>query len=428
MIKVLLDYAKLNNLATYISDKEIKQIGEMIYKKTGLGSDFLGWLDWAENYLNDKEYTELKLKAEQIKKQVEVCLVIGIGGSYLGARAADNMINGLHNKNNVEMIYIGNTMSATYLAQIKDYVKDKKFSIINISKSGTTVEPSISFRIFEELLINQIGQENAKELIIAITDKSKGALFTLAKSKGYKSFVIPDNIGGRFSVLTPVGLLPLAISGVNTDQVLLGAIKAQKKLADISLNNEAIKYAVARYLLHTKYNFKVEALVSYEMQMQLMCEWWKQLFGESEGKENKGLLPFSMIFSTDLHSLGQFVQEGTKNILFETIIDIKKPTLDLLIPKTVDNLDNLNYLTDKTINEINHVALKGVLQAHADSANIPNIILEFESMNDLQFGYAVYFFELAVAYSGYLLGINPFNQPGVEIYKKNMFKLLGKPQ
>ncbi|WP_434324919.1 glucose-6-phosphate isomerase [Mycoplasma capricolum] len=424
MIKVNLDHTDID-INKVVDLNKIKEIHQMIFNKTGKGNDFLGWLDWPVDF-NKTEYEQMKQVANDLKNQIEVLVVIGIGGSYLGCRAADEMIRGLYHQNKVELIYTGNTMSSTYIYQVVEYLKNKNFGICVISKSGTTTEPGISFRVFEKLLVDKVGLEKAKSLIVAITDKNKGALKQLAEKKEYQTFVIPNDIGGRFSVLTPVGIFPLLVSGINTDKIFQGALKAKNDLINDDLSNQAYKYAVVRNYLYNQ-GYKTEALISYELQLQMLTEWWKQLFGESEGKENKGLLPSSMIFSTDLHSLGQWVQEGPRNVMFETIIKIEKPNHDLNVPIDEDNYDGLNYLTKKSFHQINQTALKGVIQAHSVTGKMPNIVLEFEKMDDEQFGYLVYFFELALAMSAYLLDVNPFNQPGVEVYKYNMFKLLNKP-
>ncbi|AKU79468.1 glucose-6-phosphate isomerase [Spiroplasma turonicum] len=403
---------------------KIESIHNLIINKSGKGSDFLGWYEWPNNF-DKKEYNLMKEKAEELRNEIEVLLVVGIGGSYLGTRAADNMIRGLFTKDKVELIYIGNTISSSYIKQVLDYVDDKEFAIANISKSGTTTEPGISFRVFQNKLVEKKGKEIAQKRIVAITDKSKGALKKLATIEGYTTFTIPDDIGGRFSVFTPVGIFPLLVAGIDTDLLFKGSQKAYKDLE--SLDNSAYKYAITRYLLNVEYNYKTEVLVSYELQMQMFTEWWKQLFGESEGKDNKGLLPSSCVFSTDLHSLGQFIQDGTKNVLFETVIDIKKPQFDINVPVVKEDLDGLNYLTNNSFHEINHIALEGVIEAHVNTGMVPNIVLEFEKMDAEMFGYAIYWFMRACAFSGYLLEINPFDQPGVEVYKKNMFKLLKKP-
>jgi len=426
MIKINFSYSQIENELKKLDKQKIKKVHAMIEEKTGPGNDFLGWVSWPENY-NKEEYKKMKEVAKKLHDEIDILLVIGIGGSYLGTRAAAEMINGLYSSKKVQLIYVGNTISSTYTQQILDYIKDKEFGVVNISKSGTTTEPAVAFRIFEKLLVELKGKEIAKKRIVAVTDKAKGALKQLADAEGYETFTIPDDIGGRFSVFTPVGIFPLLVADVDTDALFKGALKAMHELK--KLDNSAYQYAAARYILHTNkgYKYKCETLVSYEMQMQMFNEWWKQLFGESEGKDGKGLFPTSCIFSTDLHSLGQFIQEGTKNILFETIIDIKTPPVDLFVPVNEQNLDGLDYLTKNSVHKINRTALNGVINAHAITGKVPNIILEFEKLDAEMFGYAAYWFMKACAMSGYLLEINPFNQPGVEVYKENMFKLLKKP-
>lgn len=424
MIQLDLTQAKLSeDLASY-KDK-VQEIHNMIHNKTGAGSDFLGWVNLPTDY-DKEEALRIKKKAKELSEEIDVLLVCGIGGSYLGARAAIEAINGLYPASNKEIIYIGNTFSSTYLAQIKDYVKDKEFGINVISKSGTTTETSVAFRIFKTLLEETKGKETASRRIVATTDAHKGALKTLADQEGYEEFVVPDDIGGRYSVLTAVGLFPIAFAGIDIDAMMAGAKKAQDQYNDANIEtNDAYKYGVARQILH-KDGYSTEMFVTYELQLQQTAEWWKQLFGESEGKENKGIFPASGTFSTDLHSLGQFIQEGSK-ILYETVLKVKKPALDLDIPSDKDNLDGLNYLAGKTVDYVNKKALEGTVDAHANAGNVPNIQITIDKMDAESFGFMVYFFEKACALSVYLLGVNPFNQPGVEVYKKNMFKLLGKP-
>lgn len=424
MINTNLKFSGIEKEVKNFDKTKVANIHKMIHEKTGKGNDFLGWVDWPETF-NKDEYNRMKVVANDLRSKIDVLLVVGIGGSYLGARAADEMIRGLYPTDKVELIYVGNTMSSTYTQNILDYLKNKEFGIANVSKSGTTTEPGIAFRIFEEFLIKTKGNDVAKSRIVAVTDRAKGALKEMADAKGYETFVIPDDIGGRFSVTTPVGIFALLVAGVDTDAIMKGAMKARKELSKPS--NDAYKYAVARYLLNTEKNYKSEMLVSYELQLQYLTEWWKQLFGESEGKDGKGLLPTSCIFSTDLHSMGQFIQDGTKNIIFESIIRIKKPQVDINVPKLEKDLDGLNYLTKNSLHKINSIAIEGVIDAHVNVGKIPNIVLEFDKMDDEMFGYATYWFMKACAMSAYLLDINPFDQPGVEIYKKNMFKLLGKP-
>ncbi|PPE06418.1 glucose-6-phosphate isomerase [Mesoplasma corruscae] len=423
MIKVNLDHSSLKTVE--LDNNKVKQIHEIIKTKSGAGNDFLGWIEWPEAF-NKNEYDQMKKVANSLRSKIDILVTIGIGGSYLGIRAADEMIRGLNHSDKIKIIYSGHTMSSTYVAQLSEYLKGKKFGICVISKSGTTTEPGIAFRTLEKQLIEQSGIEKAKELIVAITDGSRGALKTLANKKGYLTFTIPNDIGGRFSVLTPVGIFPLLVAGINTDNIFKGAIKAKNNLVQNDLTNQAYKYAAARNALYNQ-GYKAEALVTYELQMQYINEWWKQLFGESEGKEGKGLFPTSMVFSTDLHSMGQWVQEGPRKVVFETIIKIQNPVGNLSVELDQDNYDGLNFLAGKSFHEINSVAIEGVIDAHVNAGKMPNIILEFEKMDDEQFGYLVYFFELAVAMSGYMMGINPFDQPGVEVYKQNMFKLLGKP-
>lgn len=427
MIKLDLKNSFIKKEVEGFDKKKIKDIHSMIHNKTGKGSDFLGWVDWPTAY-DKEEYSKMENVAKNLRNKIDVLLVIGIGGSYLGARAAEEMVRGLYHTDKVELIYIGNTISSTYTKQVCDYLENKEFGIVNISKSGTTTEPGIAFRVFQDMLEKKVSKEELKNRIVAVTDKAKGALKTLADKEGYQTFVIPDDIGGRFSVLSPVGIFPLMVAGVDTKAMFNGAKKAQQELSVDDLSkNTAYQYAVARYLLHTQKKYKAETLISYELQLQLFGEWWKQLFGESEGKDGKGLFPTSCIFSTDLHSLGQFIQDGTKNVLFETVIDIKNPTLDLKIPTNKEDLDGLNYLTSKSFHNINQIASEGVVNAHVNDGKVPNINLIFDNMKEEMFGYASYWFMKACAMSGYLIEVNPFDQPGVEIYKKNMFKLLKKP-
>lgn len=424
MIKV--DFT--NSLAESVFNKylwRVKDIHQMIHNKTGLGNDFLGWVEWPNNY-DQAELAKMKQTAKKLASEIDVLLVIGIGGSYLGARAAIEMINGLYSQQKVEIIYIGNTMSSTYTAQVLKYLQDKKFGICVVSKSGTTTEPAIAFRLCKELLEKKEGSLKAANLIVAITDKEKGALKILADKAGYQTFVIPDDIGGRYSVLTPVGIFAMLVSGINVDNVFKGAQQAYQDTLIDDFTNHAYKYAVGRYILNQEEKYKAEMLVTYELQMQMITEWWKQLFGESEGKNSKGLLPLSCVFSTDLHSLGQFIQEGTKNILFETVIAIKEPQIDLNLPKAAVDTDGLNYLAGRTLHEVNTIAVEGVVAAHTKVGHVPNIVLEFATMDDKMFGYLAYWFMKACAMSAYLLEINPFDQPGVGIYKQNMFNLLGK--
>ena len=373
-----------------------------------------------------KEGARERIVATTDREKVDVLLVCGIGGSYLGARAAIEAINGLYSDDKVEIIYVGNTFSSTYINQVAKYIEGKDFAINVISKSGTTTETSISFRIFKEMCEKKYGKEGARERIVATTDREKGALKKLATDEGYVTFVVPDDIGGRYSVLTAVGLFPIAMAGIDIDEMLKGAKDAMVKYNDSNIEtNDAYRYGVARQLLN-KAGYSAEMFVTYELQLNNVAEWWKQLYGESEGKENKGILPHSAVFSTDLHSLGQFIQEGSK-VLYETIFEVKNPQEDMIIPSDPDDLDGLNYLAGKSVDYVNKKACEGTIDAHVNTGNVPNIIISLDKMDAYGFGYMVYFFEMSCAMSVYFLGVNPFNQPGVEVYKKNMFKLLGKP-
>ncbi|MDQ7983196.1 MAG: glucose-6-phosphate isomerase [Spiroplasma sp.] len=397
--------------------------------------EFCGWIDMPLRYQQDLTYQaawqKMNTLALKLQEEVDILLVIGIGGSYLGARAAVEMIQGFYNKKApVKVIYCGNTLSSTYNAQLLDYLADKEFAINVISKSGTTTEPAIAFRLFRDLMVNEQkkSSEVVKNRIVVTTDKETGVLHNLAKEEGYQTFVVPNDIGGRYSVLTPVGIFPMLVAGIDVERVMIGAQKAyQECKTDKILANPAYKYAVSRYHLYQEKNKSIEILVTYELQLQMFAEWWKQLFGESEGKENKGLFPASVLFTTDLHSLGQFIQEGSK-IFFETVITIKEPNLDVSIPSSENDDDQLNYLTKYSLNDINNKACQATIAAHSgyQTGNIPNIVLEWEKMDSEMFGFASYFFMRACAMSASLLQVNPFNQPGVEVYKKNMFQLLGK--
>ncbi|WP_342189483.1 glucose-6-phosphate isomerase [Spiroplasma endosymbiont of Dilophus febrilis] len=423
---------KTNISYTHLTDQELNKYQDkihsihktMITERKGLGSNFLGWVDLPKNY-NKTEWEAMKVIAKRLIPEIQVLIVIGIGGSYLGAKAAIDMIKGLYSQDSLEIIFVGNTLSSTYTNQVLEYVKDKEFAINVISKSGSTTEPAIAFRLFRDLLEKQKGKAIAKTRIIATTDAKNGILKNLANQEGYETLVIPDDIGGRFSVLTPVGIFVMAMAGIDIDKVMLGANQAYTDLSNDTLENQAYKYAVVRTILHQEKQYPVEMLVSYESQMSSLAEWWKQLFGESEGKDSKGILPASVNFSTDLHSLGQFIQEGSK-VLFETVLQVKKPSLDVKIATNSDDVDQLNYLTNYSLHQINALALEGTIDAHSNEGKVPNIILELETMDEIMFGYLVYFFFKACAMSAYLLEVNPFNQPGVEVYKKKMFKLLGK--
>ena len=423
MLRVDLTHTGIEQEIKQYTDK-VKELHKVINEKTGAGNDFLGWVDWPKEY----DYEEVNAIIEASKKINEECdtlVVCGIGGSYLGAASAIEMLNGLFSESKVKIIFMGNTFSSTYTAQVLKYLEDKEFAINVISKSGTTTETSIAFRLVKELAIKKYGKAKANSRIYATTDKARGALKNESNIEGYKTFVIPDDIGGRYSVLTAVGLLPIAVSGQDIREILAGAAQARLDFENDNLeSNAAYQYAVARYVLNKK-GYPVEMFVTYEPHFQKLGEWWKQLFGESEGKEGKGLLPDSVTYSTDLHSLGQFVQEGTK-VLFETVFTVSKPQIDLEIPSDEANLDGLNYLAGKKMSFVNEKACEGTLAAHEIDGKVPNVLITMDSMNAFNYGYLVYFFEMSCAMSAYLLGINPFNQPGVEVYKKNMFKLLGK--
>ena len=423
MIKLELNH-KVNDSIINSYQEKVTKINKMIDEKSGPGNDFLGWVDWPVNY--DKEELERIIKdAQYVRDHFDILVVCGIGGSYLGARAALEAINGLKSDDKLEIIFMGQTFSPNYVAQVLDYLKGKNFAINVISKSGTTTETSISFRLLKELLEKQIGKEASKKAIYATTDKARGALKTLCNNEGYATYVLPDDIGGRYSVLTAVGLFPLAAAGINIKAMLEGAKEAREAYDNDDLNkNLCYRYAVSRdYML--RHNYPVEMYVTYEPQMSQLSEWLKQLFGESEGKEKKGLFPASATFSTDLHSLGQFVQDGTP-LLFETIINVLKPKQDVKIPHDADDLDGLNYLEGKDLAFVNQKAFEGTLKAHTEDGGVPCNVIYLDQMDAKTLGHLFYFFMRACAMSAYLLEINPFNQPGVEIYKKNMFHLLGK--
>lgn len=410
-------------------EPEINAAHKKVLEKNGCGSDFLGWRDLPVDY-DKEEFLRIKSTAEKIKDSCDIFVVIGIGGSYLGARAAIEFIKSpLYNslkKDTPDIYFAGNSISSSALADLLRICEGKDICINVISKSGTTTEPAVTFRIFRELLEKKYGKEGARERIFVTTDKCRGTLKSFSDEMGFETFVVPDDIGGRYSVLTAVGLLPIAVAGINIDEMMRGAQKARNELlenTDLS-TNDCLKYAAYRNIMYR--SGKVcEILVSYEPAAQMFCEWWKQLYGESEGKDGKGLLPDSVIFSTDLHSLGQYIQEGLRNI-FETVLDIRKSSDTVIIPDDPANVDGLNFLSGKELAVVNDAAKTATLFAHTDG-NVPNIVLEVADRTENTFGYLVYFFELACAVSGYTLGVNPFNQPGVEAYKKNMFALLGKP-
>ncbi|WP_226669505.1 glucose-6-phosphate isomerase [Metabacillus litoralis] len=415
---------------TYLRDF-VKVAHHSIHEQTGAGSDFLGWVDLPKDY-DKEEFSRIQKSAEKIKSDSDVLLVVGIGGSYLGARAAIEMLNhSFYNSLSKEqrqapqVIFVGNNISSTYMRDLQDLLEGKDFSINVISKSGTTTEPALAFRIFRKILEGKYGKSEAKQRIYATTDKARGALKTLATEEGYESFIIPDDVGGRYSVLTAVGLLPIAVTGVDIQAMMNGAAAASDDFGKSELEeNPAYQYAAVRNVLYNK-GKTIEMLINYEPGLQYFSEWWKQLFGESEGKDQKGIYPSSANFSTDLHSLGQYVQEGRRD-LFETVINVENSRHELIVEEEENDLDGLNYLTGKSVDFVNKKAFQGTMLAHTDGG-VPNLVVTIPAMDAYTFGYLAYFFEKACAMSGYLLGVNPFDQPGVEAYKVNMFALLGKP-
>lgn len=428
---------KLNSkfLDNYVSKDDINNISNEVYNaqrvlnsRSGEGNDFLGWVDLPVNYDKD-EFSRIKVAAKNIQESCDIFVVIGIGGSYLGARAAIEFVkspvyNNLPNKKTPDIYFAGNSISASSLNDLLKICEGKDVCINVVSKSGTTTEPAVAFRVFRALLEEKYGKEGAKKRIFATTDKAKGTLKKFSDENGYETFVVPDDVGGRFSVLTAVGLLPIAVAGIDIDAMMKGAQDARVAYSNEDIeSNDCLKYVAIRNIL-LRGGKSVEILAAYEPAAQMLCEWWKQLFGESEGKDKKGIYPSSVIFSTDLHSLGQFIQDGSR-IMFETVLDIKKSNDELLIPFDPNNVDKLNFLSGKDLDYVNHTAMLGTLFAHSDG-DVPNIVLELDDRSEYSFGYLIYFFELACAISGYTLGVNPFNQPGVESYKKNMFALLGK--
>lgn len=428
---------KLNDkyLSQFLGENEYKGIApavraahETLASKSGLGNDFLGWVNLPTDY-DKEEFARIKKAAEKIKSDSKVLIVIGIGGSYLGARAAIEALKStLYNslkKDTPEIYFVGNSISPTYLNEVISLVEGRDFSVNIISKSGTTTEPALAFRVFRELLEERYGADGAKSRIYATTDKARGTLKELSDRNGYETFVIPDDVGGRYSVLTAVGLLPIACAGCDIDALMKGAKDAQDNLNDPDINkNDCYKYAAIRNILYRK-GYKAEMLVAYENSFVMMNEWFKQLYGESEGKDKKGIYPTSATFSTDLHSLGQFIQDGSK-ILFETVIQFEKPQKDFFLKDDPENNDGLNFLSGQNMSVVNRKAFEGTILAHTEGGT-PNTVLEIPQLNEHELGYLIYFFEKACAISGYLLGVNPFDQPGVESYKKNMFALLGKP-
>lgn len=428
----------LSKVAPYLAMTEIDYMEDMVksahdklHNGTGAGNDFLGWIDLPVNYDKD-EFARIKKSAEKIKSDSDILIVIGIGGSYLGARAAIEMLtNNFHNaldsdkRKTPKIFYVGNNISSTYMTELLQAIEGKDVSLNIISKSGTTTEPAIAFRILRTYVEKKYGVEEARKRIYATTDKAKGALKTLADAEGYESFVVPDDIGGRFSVLTAVGLLPIAAAGIDIDAMMKGAADAREVYSNPSLKeNQAYQYAAVRNALYNKGKV-IEVLVNYEPSLHYFNEWWKQLFGESEGKDNKGLFPAAVDFSTDLHSMGQYVQEGRRT-LFETVISVEKAKYEINIEAAENDMDGLNFLAGKTMDFVNKKAFEGTILAHNDGG-VPNMVLNVPELSPYYFGYMVYFFEKACGISGYILGVNPFDQPGVEAYKKNMFALLGKP-
>ncbi|RDU36895.1 glucose-6-phosphate isomerase [Neobacillus piezotolerans] len=435
MTHIRFDYTKAlgffgEHELTYLRDA-VKVAHHSLHEKTGAGGDYLGWIDLPENY-DKEEFSRIQKAAEKIKSDSDVLIVIGIGGSYLGARAAIEFLgNSFYNamssekRGTPQIIFAGNNISSTYMHDIIGLLEGKDFSINVISKSGTTTEPALAFRLFRKLLVEKYGEAEARKRVYATTDKSRGALKTLATEEGYETFVIPDDVGGRYSVLTAVGLLPIAVCGADIEAMMNGARQAMEDYSQSELeDNPAYQYAAVRNALYNK-GKTIEMLINYEPGLQYFSEWWKQLFGESEGKDQKGIFPSSANFSTDLHSLGQYIQEGRRD-MFETVIKVEKPRYELTIEEEANDLDGLNYLAGQTVDFVNNKAFEGTMLAHTDGG-VPNLIVSIPQMDEYTFGYMVYFFEKACAMSGYLLGVNPFDQPGVEAYKVNMFALLGKP-
>ena len=431
-MSVLLDG---RHLSEFVDDSEFTAIApqvraahEVLHAGTGLGNDFLGWVDLPENY-DRQEFSRIQAAAKKISSDTQVFVVIGIGGSYLGARAAieflkSNNYNALK-KNTPDIYFLGNSISSTALSEVVEICEGKDVSINVISKSGTTTEPAVAFRVFRSLLEKKYGKAEAAKRIYCTTDKARGTLKELATREGYETFVVPDDVGGRYSVLTAVGLLPIAVAGADISALMEGAAQAAKEFDDPDLfKNDCYRYAAIRNILYRK-GKEIEILVSYEPRFQMMCEWWKQLYGESEGKDNKGLFPASCIFSTDLHSMGQYIQQGRRS-LTETVVLFDKPVKDIVIGQDADNADGLNFLAGKTMAYVNEKAFEGTVLAHTDGG-VPNTVLRVPDFSEKSLGQLIYFFEKACAISGYLMGVNPFNQPGVESYKKNMFALLGKP-
>ncbi len=429
-IKINLENAgiKMQDLRKY--DKQVIEIHKELHENENNENEFIGWLHLPTNY-NKEEFERIKRAANKIKSDSEVFVVIGIGGSYLGARAViesltSTFYNMTSSRKTPQIFYVGNNMSPNYMNDLIECIGNKDISINVISKSGTTTEPAIAFRIFREFMESKYGIDEARKRIYVTTDKERGALKKLAKEEEYETFVIPDNVGGRYSVLTAVGLLPIAVAGINIDKLMEGARTGESRFCEESLKyNECYQYAVARNMLYKK-GKKTEIIANYEPKMLFFTEWWKQLYGESEGKDKKGIFPAGVTFTTDLHSLGQYIQDGERNI-FETVISIKNPGSDIKIKKDAENVDGLNFVADKTMDYVNKKAMEGTIEAHV-SGGVPNILITMEKLDEENLGELIYFFELACGMSARILGVNPFNQPGVEAYKKNMFRLLGKTE
>ena len=430
-VKLELKYTKIDTKEIMKYKEKVQEIHQELQENKNKEEEFLGWIDLPTKY-NKKEFEKIKKCAKKIRENSEILVVIGIGGSYLGARAViESLTHTFYNllpkeeRKSPQILYVGNNISGKYLEDLVELIGNRDLSVNVISKSGTTTEPAIAFRFFREFMENKYGIKEARKRIYVTTDKEKGALKTLATKEGYETFIIPNNVGGRYSVLTPVGLLPIATAGIDIEKLMSGARFAEEKYNDENLKyNDCYKYAVARNLLY-KDDKNIEILVSYKPNLHYFIEWWKQLFGESEGKEGKGIYPSGAEFTTDLHSLGQYIQEGRKN-LFETVINVEKEESNIKINVDEDNLDEINYLADKTMDYVNKKAMEGTINAHVEG-DVPNIVINMEKIDEETIGHLIYFFELACAMSGKILGVNPFNQPGVEKYKTNMFKLLGKP-
>ena len=430
-IKINLENTGIDKKQIMEYKEQVENIHKDLHRRSNLDDDFVGWLELPENY-DKKEFKRIVAAAKRINKDSDILLVIGIGGSYLGARAVIEALSStfynmqtLGQRKHTLVLYAGNNLSPNYINELIEVIGDKDFSINVISKSGTTTEPAIAFRIFREILENKYGIDEARSRIYVTTDKERGALKTLSEMEGYERFVVPDNVGGRYSVLSAVGLLPIATAGIDIDRLMNGARVAQEKYSDSDLKyNECYRYAIARNILY-KSDKLIEILVNYEPKLHYFTEWWKQLYGESEGKDRKGIFPAGVDYTTDLHSMGQYVQDGRRN-LFETVINVKTPNLNIRLNADDDNLDGLNYLAGKDLDYVNKKAMEGTIEAHV-SGGVPNIMITIDELNEENIGELIYFFELSCAISGNILGVNPFNQPGVEEYKRNMFRLLEKP-